>query len=102
MIAAMITQGASLGGGGPLPSAPTAIFSIANLLNNLGDTNYFYDASTGAPTNWEWQINGATFSTLQNPSIYCDMPGVFSVTLTVSNAFGSNTSAPQTYFVNNY
>lgn len=52
----------------------------------------FTDQSTGNPTSWQWTFPGGIppSSTLQNPVVVYPNPGVFSVTLTVSNASGSH------------
>src|SRR5689334_16479202 len=51
----------------------------------------FMDQSTGNPTNWQWDLGNGTTSTLQNPSTTYINPGTYTVTLTASNAGGSNT-----------
>jgi hypothetical protein len=54
----------------------------------------FTDASSGSPTSWLWIFQGAAtaFSTQQNPSQICyNNPGIYEVTLIVSNMLGSDT-----------
>lgn len=54
----------------------------------------FTDMSTGAPTGWSWSFPGGTplTSTQQNPGNICyNLPGIYPVTLIVTNAFGSDT-----------
>jgi len=54
----------------------------------------FYDQSTNNPTAWLWTFDGGNPSTsvLQNPAQICyNLPGMYDVTLTASNAFGSLT-----------
>ncbi len=54
---------------------------------------HFTDLSTNDPTSWDWVFEGGTpsNSTEQNPTITYNSEGEFSVTLTVSNEFGSDT-----------
>jgi PKD repeat protein len=68
---------------------PVADFSAASGANGID----FFDASTGNPTSWFWQFPGSNTptSTLQNPTgITYNTPGCYDVTLTVSNAWGSD------------
>ena len=54
----------------------------------------FQDLSSGNPTSWEWNFDGATpaTSTAQNPTNVCfDTPGQYNVSLTVTNASGTST-----------
>ena len=44
-----------------------------------------------APDSWYWDFGDGTTSTLQNPSHTYTAPGTYTVTLTVTNAFGNNT-----------
>lgn len=50
----------------------------------------FTDQSTGSPTQWQWNLGNATTSTLQNPATTYFTPGTYTVSLTASNAQGSN------------
>lgn len=71
---------------------PTAIISGAF---TSGTTAEFYDFSANFPTSWSWSFQGAVPATsnLQNPTgiTFPTTGGCYSVTLTVSNACGSNT-----------
>lgn len=51
----------------------------------------FQDLSTGNPTSWFWDFGNGATATLQNPSTTYFIPGTYTVTLTVTNAGGSNT-----------
>lgn len=59
----------------------------------------FIDSSMYAPTNFTWTFQGGTpaTSTSSNPSIQWTAPGTYSVSLTVSNANGSNTKNKTSY-----
>lgn len=60
----------------------------------------FTDLSVGNPTSWQWSFPGGTpaTSTQQNPVINYASPGVYAVTLTVTNGNGSN-SVTQTAYI---
>ena len=58
----------------------------------------FSDLSTGSPKSWEWSFGDETYSTEQNPVHTYYSPGTYTVTLTVSNQFGTN-SRVQTNFI---
>jgi hypothetical protein len=79
----------------PPPAPPVANFVSPDTLIALGWTSSFTDLSTGNPTSWLWTFqNGSVTpgtSTLQNPSYLYPSPGVFDVTLQVSNGNGNNT-----------
>ncbi|WP_045113256.1 GEVED domain-containing protein [Microscilla marina] len=75
--------------------APTlkAQFTANKTTIDAGESISFSDASTGNPTAWNWTFAGgsSTSSTLQNPVITYNTPGVYEVSLTVSNATGDHT-----------
>lgn len=49
----------------------------------------FTDESLGTPTSWNWDFGGgASPSSEQNPAVHFAVPGLYSVTLTASNAQG--------------
>jgi PKD repeat protein len=59
----------------------------------------FSDSSTGQPTSWLWEFEGGTPATSanQNPVIIYENEGVFDVTLTVTNANGTQTVTKTDY-----
>ncbi len=59
----------------------------------------FMDNSTNDPTNWEWTFEGGnpSSSNEKNPLVVYDNEGIFDVSLTVSNGFGSSTVIFQNY-----
>ncbi len=88
----------------PAVSAPTANFigSPTTLCN--GNSVTFTDLSTNNPTSWSWSFPGGTPSTSnqQNPTVTYNTPGVYNVSLTVSNSGGSNNMTKNNYItVNN-
>jgi PKD repeat protein/photosystem II stability/assembly factor-like uncharacterized protein len=79
---------------------------LANLLADktdpvVGDTVFFSDISAGSPTSWNWSFPGGNplSSTIQNPFVIYSSEGVYDVSLTVTNAFGSD-STTKTAYVN--
>ena len=57
----------------------------------------FSSSSTGNPVSYLWEFEGASpnSSTEMNPSTQYVIPGVYNVSLTVTNAFGSDTKVRQ-------
>lgn len=86
------------------PVAPTASFTASTTLPCLGQTVTFIDQSTAGPTSWQWTftpntvtyVNG-TSSTSQNPQVQFNAYGNYTVSLTVTNAVGSNTNTQNNY-----
>lgn len=70
----------------------------------MSDT-YFTDQSTGNPTSWSWTFPGGTPSSFtgQNPGLVAyNTPGVYAVSLTVSDGIGSDSKTTSNYIkVNN-
>lgn len=69
------------------PAAPVAMFTAASL---AGNNVQFIDQSTGNPTSWSWDFGDGGTSTARNPQHNYAAPGNYSVSLTVSNAGGSD------------
>jgi len=85
------------------PQPPTANFSASPNPVVIGGTVNFTDASSGSPTSWAWSFesgNPAT-STVQNPSVTYSATGSFNVTLTATNAQGSDGETKVDYIVVN-
>jgi gliding motility-associated-like protein len=73
---------------------PVAAFAFDTAIC-VGDCINFIDQSTGNPTSWGWQFGGASPSTSsqQNPTNICFIsPGVWTISLTATNASGSSTT----------
>jgi PKD repeat protein len=71
--------------------ALTAIFEM-NINEGCDElTVNFQDLSYGAVTSWEWEFPGGdpSTSTEQNPTVFYASPGVYDVTLTVSDGTNS-------------
>ncbi|MDQ1251304.1 MAG: hypothetical protein QG646_377 [Euryarchaeota archaeon] len=59
----------------------------------------FTDKSTGSPTAWRWSFSDGTNSTDQNPVHTFSKPGIYFVTLTVSNAGGNSWVTKYNYII---
>lgn len=59
----------------------------------------FIDNSTGNPVSWQWNLGNGFTSTEQSPSASYTSPGTYNVTLTVTNATGSTSTAIKTVTV---
>ncbi len=78
---------------------PVADFSADNTNIETGQSVNFTDLSTNNPTSWSWTFEGGTpgSSMAQNPTITYDTPGTYTVSLTASNAAGSDTETKVGY-----
>jgi PKD repeat protein len=72
---------------------PVAAFSAEPTNGTVPLTVAFTDTSTGivAARTWDFNDDGTTDSTLQNPEYTYTEPGTYSVTFTAANSAGSNT-----------
>ncbi len=61
----------------------------------------FTDLSTGNPTGWSWNFGDGGSSTAQNPSHEYTDPGTYTVSLTVTNAYGNDTETKTNYITVN-
>lgn len=74
--------------GAPPPLA--ANFSYSPTSPNAGQQIQFTDTSMGSPTSWYWEFGDGTSANLQNPMHTYATGGIYTVRLTVANAFGSH------------
>ena len=72
-------------------AAPVASFTGTPTTGTAPLTVTFADASTNTPTSWAWTFGDGGTSTLKSPQHTYTMGGTYSVTLTATNAGGSNT-----------
>ncbi len=72
---------------------PIAMFVADSTSIVHGRTVQFTDLSAGIPTGWSWDFSGGTpsSSNIQNPSVVYNAAGLYSVKLTVTNSFGTDT-----------
>ena len=76
---------------------PVAEFSASPTSGKLPLTVAFTDKSTGTPTSWKWDFGDGTSSTAKNPTHKYSKAGKYTVTLTATNAAGSNTVKKSNY-----
>lgn len=80
--------------------APVAAFTSSSTVICAGQSVKFYDLTCkSAPTAWSWSFTGSSqpSSSVQNPTITYQTPGTYSVSLTVQNAKGSNSTTKTNY-----
>jgi len=82
---------------GVAKAQPTANFTATPLSGCSPILVQFTDQSTGSPTSWNWNLGNGVISTLQNPTTTYINPGTYTVTLTVTNAGGSDTKTLTSY-----
>lgn len=84
---------------GDCNSAPEADFVADNISVERGETISFTDRSSQMPTSWSWTFDGGTpaTSTEQNPRVTYNTPGTYTVSLTASNAHGTDTETKTGY-----
>lgn len=93
----MIDAAAAVGGGGTNPVPPTAAFTGAPLSGTFPLSVSFTDQSSGQPTSWAWTFGDGGSSNAQNPSHTYTAAGTYTVTLTVTNAAGSDVETKTGY-----
>lgn len=89
----------------PAGAAPVANFVADQTVVNEGSTVSFTDLSTNSPTNWAWSISpasgwaytGGTNAGSQNPQVDFTTAGTYTVSLTATNAGGSDTETKTNY-----
>ena len=89
------------------PVAPVANFVASATSVSPGTTVSFTDLSTGIPTSWAWTVSPATgwsfaggsSASTQNPQITFNNVGQYTVSLTATNAQGSDVETKNNYIV---
>ncbi len=76
----------------PPSAAPVADFIMSNSLIGVGATVFFQDLSANGPDTWTWNLDNGIPETSNTPNFYAtfNTNGIFPITLTVSNSFGSS------------
>ena len=75
--------------------APQSAFSLSPSVVIKGETLFLKDESRYAPTRWQWQLHSPAKDYVvmgQNSSLRPDVPGVYDLSLTTTNAAGSHTA----------
>ncbi|ABS55305.1 PKD domain containing protein [Methanoregula boonei 6A8] len=76
----------------PGPYAPVASFTASPTSGNGPLTVQFTDTSINSPTMWYWDFgDGSSAGTTASPAHTYTDPGTYTVTLTASNQYGSDT-----------
>lgn len=90
----------------PIPNTPIiADFTAEKELVTVGTSVRFNDLSQGLRIiHWEWQFEGGTpsTSTERNPVVVYEMPGLFGVTLTVTDASGQTHTLTKSKLIDVY
>jgi PKD repeat protein len=76
---------------------PSARFSGVPLEGSAPLSVQFNDLSEGDPTRWVWNFGDGTGSSAKNPTHLYTEAGEYTVSLTVTNQFGSNTRIQTAY-----
>lgn len=78
------------------PNPPTALFSASPTTTCAGYVQ-FTDASTNAPDSWSWDFGDTGTSTEPSPLHLYTEPGIYTVSLTVTNSNGTDTQTITDY-----
>lgn len=84
----------------PAPATPPVADFSANITSAcMGTSIQFTDQSTNTPISWDWTFQGGTpsSSSQQNPLVSYSNSGTFEVSLTATNADGSDTKTVTGY-----
>jgi outer membrane protein assembly factor BamB len=83
----------------PVPLSPVADFLLDSNIFNVQDLVSFTDFSSNIPSTWLWTFEEGTppTSTSQNPTVSYNQAGTYSVSLKVSNPFGSDSITKHCY-----
>ena len=83
------------------PNAPPLCdFSVSSTSTCSGDIQFF-DQSTNSPTTWSWNFGDGSTSTLENPTHTYLTNGTYTVSLTTTNAFGTDNETKANYIIVN-
>lgn len=82
-----------------VPTLPVASFTANNQVICTGQSVQFTNTSTGSPTSYSWTFAGGNpaTSTAANPVVTYASAGTYAVSLTVTNANGTDTENQTTY-----
>lgn len=78
---------------------PKADFAVSEKHGCNSLQAFFTDISTGNPSTWFWDFGNGQTSILQNPAVLYTTPGVYTVTLTVTNNLGNDNMVKANYII---
>ncbi len=93
----MVDAAAAVSGGAPVENPPVAAFAGTPTSGNVPLDVQFTDQSSYEPTSWSWTFGDGGTSTAQNPGHTYNAVGTYTVSLTVSNAYGSDSLTRTAY-----
>ncbi len=79
------------------PNPPVANFTANTTSIAEGGTVNFTDLSANVPTSWSWNFGDGGTSTSQDPSHTYSTAGTYTVSLTATNSYGSDTQTKTNY-----
>jgi FOG: PKD repeat len=78
---------------------PVANFTSNVISGKVPLSVKFTDKSTGSPTSWSWNFGDKNTSIVQNPTHKYSAKRNYTVSLTVKNTAGSNTTTKSKYII---
>jgi PKD repeat protein len=84
-------------GGTSHNAPPVASFSASATTSCTSGTVQFTDQSTNTPTTWSWNFGDGTTSATQSPLHTYASNGTYTVSLTATNSYGTNTDTQTSY-----
>ena len=78
-------------------SSPVAAFFADQIEGYAPLTVLFTDLSLGSPKSWEWSFGDGSTSSEKNPFHIYQSPGTYTVSLTVTNTYGTNKEVKYEY-----
>lgn len=86
---------------GRISANPYSWFDANKTEITEGESISFTDLSTGSPTSWNWSFGDGNFSTSQNTTHIYELPGTYSINLTVTNYRGTGNLTKTNYIIVN-
>jgi Zn-dependent metalloprotease len=79
------------------PTTPPVPDFMATSLTSCDGEIHFVDQTTNGALTWDWNFGDGNFSNLQSPTHVYQNDGVYTITLTVTNAIGSDVIVKNNY-----
>ena len=76
---------------------PVADFTASPTNITEGQSIQFTDQSTNTPTSWSWNFGDGGTSSSQHPLYQYNTEGTYTVTLTTTNSYGSDSETKSSY-----